>query len=550
MKILALGRAAGGLAFAALLIGGCAALTDSPVDREGAAKSTIVVGVRNSDGSAEDARDPTRRRVDISNATVDLVNVLRAQLRLQNWKVDSDGPSRDIDFAKKSVSLGGNQQALSRLITAFESVSDEDFKKRGRNQIVGEIVFASDGACGDFLRRLRSDQVGVRLATDALGGGLATWSSLAAPLSTAKLLGGLSALSLAEGSSVDRNVYAQTAAELIADEIVKLRVADRVVIESHMTSKSYADWPLTLAIADAVNYHRDCSAGRGLAQMREVLVARESTIAAIRTAANQVYAAGGDQRQIIAVLTALGPDQVTASLAGGSTELAGAWRGDLDAANGFASDCLSKYGAGLRGQKPNSALDTTNDVIFDATGLCQATKPGRRVSGAGPLDGNTDWGLQFKVLLDGLVKSSPIVCSVDTSDATKGVKAWEDCIDAGIAKIRAEYDPKVLTTIEQAATIRSVAASRLDNWRDSETNTTLAADIVALASLQPAGGAVPTPSNLSTTVASDPVMVKAAQTVMAQISAPISNTSARSVAQFGRAAEQQAYTQEIGKTKS
>jgi hypothetical protein len=169
----------------------------------------------------------------------------------------------------------------SQLDQAIAAVRDAGHPKQVRNDVVASWVAASTANCGVYVQALRSGQVTTRLATDFFSGGLAAASSLAAPVRTAKLLSALSAFSTAEGASVDRNIFAQQGAELVADAILQMRAEDRTKIEASM-ARSYDEWPMGLAMADLFDFHKDCSMLRGFTRMRVALEQREQDVAATR----------------------------------------------------------------------------------------------------------------------------------------------------------------------------------------------------------------------------------------------------------------------------
>ena len=198
---------------------------------------------------------------------------------------DKDPPqqpdiAKDISVSKPDLYIGTSPDNIDPLIAAVGQNGDRKFI---RNDVVSALISASTANCYAYLKNLRGDQVSSRLLFDALSGGFATAGSLVVPTQTAHLLGGLSAFSTAEGSSFDRNIFAQQAAEAVGDAILQLRAEDLTKINHSMTLP-YNEWPLGLALADVMAFHGDCSVTRGLTQMQGAIQQREVEINVVRQA--------------------------------------------------------------------------------------------------------------------------------------------------------------------------------------------------------------------------------------------------------------------------
>ncbi len=258
----------------ALLVAGCAAIGDHTAT--GGGQSPYIVG---SDDSKENGL------IFANKMQVNIVALLKAELGLEGWTFDKDRdtitpPRGD---GKGSVGLSGKGVATTRLLAAVGYIKDEDTKKRIRRHLVNEMMAASDANCVVFVRQLRTAQVGSRLAADSVATTMAVASSLLSHQSAARNAAAVGGLAAAGGATFDRNVFANTAAELVSDEIVKLRRADKEVIEKRLSS-SYDSWDISRAYDDMIVFQGDCSISRGLAQMRATLNGREQTILALRSA--------------------------------------------------------------------------------------------------------------------------------------------------------------------------------------------------------------------------------------------------------------------------
>lgn len=217
---------------------------------------------------------------------VDLPALLESELEAQGVRVNTDGSSR---------------AQFDQLVAMVDQAKrPEDI----RRDVAAAWINASTANCNVYLQALRSGQVSSRLMTDFFSGAFATAASLATPPASADILAGLSAFSTAQGSSVDRNIFAQQGAELVAEAIVQIRAERRAQIESRLR-RPYNEYPLGLTLADLYEFHGDCSMLRGFARMREAVVAREQTVQSVREAAAAVQRSGGGPEQIVAALSAL-----------------------------------------------------------------------------------------------------------------------------------------------------------------------------------------------------------------------------------------------------
>ncbi len=186
---------------------------------------------------------------------------------------------------------------FDRLIISVGAAEDP---KSVRNDLVSVLVASSTANCNAYVQALRSGQVTSRMTTDLLGAGFATAASLVRPAETAEMLSALSAYSITTGASIDRNIFAQQGAELVADAIMQLRMEGRRNIEANM-KKAYADWPMGLALADVFAFHGDCTMMRGFSRMRDAVVNRDLEVRTLRAAASAVAVAGGSKDHVLAV---------------------------------------------------------------------------------------------------------------------------------------------------------------------------------------------------------------------------------------------------------
>lgn len=329
------------IAFAvSLSLAGCAT---GAINRPGRLPTEAAAAAKGPDGT------PLRQR------QIDLAAILRSELRQAGVTISSDqAPSGAVD--DNTLYIGSGPTSLDLLIAATDRAGANS--RAVRNDVITSWMSASTANCAVYVQSLRGGQVGSRLVTDFLAGGFAAASSLATPEGSARILAALSAFSTAEGASIDRNVFAQQGAELVADAILQLRAESRARLEAKLTT-NYIDYPMGLALVDLHEFHNDCSMLRGLARMREAILAREQTVQTIRSAAAAVQRAGGSPQEIVAVIGAL--QDGTTPAAAPAVSRARADGGDLAGLHAAAAGCLDE----LKGILRSESSKTTDAALTD-----------------------------------------------------------------------------------------------------------------------------------------------------------------------------------------
>jgi hypothetical protein len=224
---------------------------------------------------------------------------------------------------------------LDKLILLVDISGD----KLIRNSTIAQLMAASTTNCGIYLNNLRGGQVSNRLIADLASSSFSIAASLIEPIETARVFSGIAAFSTSAGASIDRNIFAQQGAELVADAIVQLREKDRAYIEGRM-NEDLTRWPMGLALTDFARFHADCSMLRGLSQMREAVTARELEVRSVRAAAMAVAQRGGTGLEVAAAVTGSVPNVVTIEPRS-STPTASDFRGDLDRMKSEALKCFN-----------------------------------------------------------------------------------------------------------------------------------------------------------------------------------------------------------------
>ena len=214
-------------------------------------------------------------------------------VQLREYQLDLSQQLTKPDCSPKSVAMPPGtdtsaaqvaaQKELTRLVRCTEEEPDLAVRKALRNELVSDLIMASNANCNVYLLGLRGGQVTARMTTDTVSTTSGIIGALVKPAGTIRAFSAISALSTALGASVDRNIFAMQSAELAADAIKHLREDDRTVLDQKKT-RDYDDWPIGEAVADVLDYHSDCSMLRGLTRMHDALTTREAAVSATRQA--------------------------------------------------------------------------------------------------------------------------------------------------------------------------------------------------------------------------------------------------------------------------
>lgn len=264
-----------------------------------------------------------------------------------------------------------DQEKLTILLAAV----DRDIRRRKdvRNTVVSQLVAASTANCSIYVQALRSGQVTSRLSTDLLATGFGLAGSLTSPIDNARILSSLSAMSTATGASIDRNIFAEQGAELVADSIMQLRESGRLNLERRLKSP-YEEWPIGLALADVFAFHSDCTMLRGFSKMREAVVLRDQAVKAARINAMEVASRGGSGADVAAAVA--GVEKAFLSSGGINdpampiTVSTGVPTGDLEQMRAAALDCLDMAQRAMTASEDMRLASVLAAAPFDADGAC------------------------------------------------------------------------------------------------------------------------------------------------------------------------------------
>lgn len=399
------------------------------------------------------------------------------------------------------ISGRSDAEVLDQLVASVDETSNP---VAVRNDVAAALIDASVRNCNVYLQSLRGGQVGARLATDLFSATFAGASSLIQPESTAQILAALAGLSTTTGASVDRNVFAQQGAELVADAIDQLRAERRGMIEQRLT-EGYSTYPMGLALADLSEFHGDCSMLRGFARLREVVIAREQTVDAIRAAAVAVQQSGGSGSEVVAALAGLSPDGHRIRPIGGgilSTDV----RADLGRLETAARACF-ETAAGLVSASHATAWASLKEqsADFQAGGACAT---------------GTEWN---RVLL-------PLVDRAAEGLSEQAVRGDTAPSDSDTAAALAELNRDLRARMDAIARARELAVHYLANWNETNSADRIGETLSALAGLTVFSSEPPGRSD-SSTPAVDTPQPPGVETEESSTADPASGTTPQTPAQ-------------------
>jgi hypothetical protein len=229
---------------------------------------------------------------------IDLERAIRASLPSTAFKTsDLNCASEDNANAECANSLEIWMNRLDRHARQYPTEG-----KTARNSIAGQLLLASEHDCSLYLQHLHRGQSYSRLISEVSSTALSVASSIATPESSSNILAAGSGVLSSAGGSVDRHVFADQAAEVIARQIRRERTDERAQLEQRLRDYSYAQYSLSEAISDIVAYHDTCSLVYALGKMEEQLIERETAIRASRQAAQLLADQQASGQQVLAVI--------------------------------------------------------------------------------------------------------------------------------------------------------------------------------------------------------------------------------------------------------
>lgn len=127
-----------------------------------------------------------------------------------------------------------------------------------RNEVVGALLLASDRNCDIYMENLRGAQAAWRTGfsvTDILVGAA---GSMFDDAGTAGALSGLSGVAGSLSGKLDEGLMGGTAANVLLAGVRAAREPLRTGILGRFGAQ-YSDWPVSVAIADVMQYHGRCN---------------------------------------------------------------------------------------------------------------------------------------------------------------------------------------------------------------------------------------------------------------------------------------------------
>jgi hypothetical protein len=302
------------------------------------------------------------------------------------------------------------------LYARYIALADAEQSTRARNSVVSQLVAASVHNCHLYMQSLRGGQVGARTTADLATSTFGVAGAGMEPVSTSRALSSPAALSTAWGASWDRNVYADQAAEMVADEIRKLRLTERAALEAKYVLP-YADWPMAAALADVADFHNSCTMLRGVSLIQDAVLNRERSVRAVRLAAVQAREAGG------------GPEAIVAAVSGVAEAFLGV--GDFD------DDLRSSIGAGsaIGSRDLEPAMARGRACLNDLVKAEDGSRNDTAIVAGGPCEISAEhvWRDQFIAVVVAEASHSSPTTGTFRARALQGLQERRAAIEAGRA---------------------------------------------------------------------------------------------------------------------
>ena len=153
-----------------------------------------------------------------------------------------------------SAPLDSPSQTAGALI-AFSGQADPEAR---RNEVVGALLLASDRNCDIYMENLRGAQSAWRTGFSAADILVSAAGSMFEDGDTAGALSGLSGVAGSLSGKLDEGLMGGMAANVILAGVRAAREPVRTAILGRF-DQDYAAWPVSVAIADVMQYHGRCN---------------------------------------------------------------------------------------------------------------------------------------------------------------------------------------------------------------------------------------------------------------------------------------------------
>lgn len=172
-------------------------------------------------------------------------------------------------MAISSVSAGNGVDPMTDALGRFEAFGSLEpaVAQAQRDALVGMLVLASDRNCSLYLDNLRKTQATYQSTFTMTSMVLSSAAGFTpTDIRTARVLSGLSSLTSGAADTLDRSVFAEQNTSVIIGAIENSRAAQRQELFAKM-AQPYATWRMSNALADAFDYHGQCSVSAGLSYL-------------------------------------------------------------------------------------------------------------------------------------------------------------------------------------------------------------------------------------------------------------------------------------------
>jgi len=167
--------------------------------------------------------------------------------------------------------------SLEDALAGFDSHGTAAERAEARNAIVGAVLLASDKNCDVYLEYLHGNQIAIKGITSVAATVLGGAASVTTPERSSHLLAAIGSAATGVGGNLSEAVFSNRAVDVIVSGIRSERASLRTEIQREMKTESYADWPLSIAMADGLKYHGRCNAISGLAYLQGTAETNKST---------------------------------------------------------------------------------------------------------------------------------------------------------------------------------------------------------------------------------------------------------------------------------
>ncbi len=187
--------------------------------------------------------------------------------------------------ATPSGDPGQTAQGAELAFARFEALDSASAEAR-RNEVVGALLLASDRNCDIYMENLRGAQASWRTGLSVSNVLLGAAGPMFSDGGTAGVLSGLSGAAGGLSGKLDEGLMGGMAANVILTGVRAGRAPLRLNILGRF-DEDYSAWPVSVAVADVMEYHGRCNVISGLT------AAQKATEEALETAEQLDVEGGG-----------------------------------------------------------------------------------------------------------------------------------------------------------------------------------------------------------------------------------------------------------------